>query len=174
MLLPPLAHHMERLLNGGRGWPFALLLSCLFAINFYPAAQVCLGAFLVGGAYILWVLPMMISAQCVQNTTLGCCKNKENDELILRDRYGKHFPMKRNCDECYNVIYNSVPLSLHTELTKLQKIKFNRYRLRFTIETPSEAMKIIQSFQNRLKKGNQDDLLTTLNYTKGHFKRGVE
>ncbi len=119
-------------------------------------------------------LPMMISAQCVQNTALGCCKNKENDELILRDRYGKHFPMKRNCDECYNVIYNSVPLSLHTELTKLQKMKFNRYRLRFTIETPSEAMEIIQSFQNRLEKGNQDDLLTTLNYTKGHFKRGVE
>ncbi|HKM20431.1 MAG TPA: U32 family peptidase [Lachnospiraceae bacterium] len=120
-------------------------------------------------------LPMMISAQCIQNTTIGC-NPQSGAQLILRDRYGKHLQMQKNCAECYNVIYNSVPLSLHNELPKLMKMGFESYRLRFTKETPEQAETIVKCFQDRLISDEKvtNDFLAEQEYTKGHFSRGVE
>lgn len=53
---------------------------------------------------------MMVSAQCICKNTIGC--KKQPVELTLVDRMRNHFPVKNNCRECYNVIYNSLPLSL--------------------------------------------------------------
>ncbi len=70
-LLPPLMYFMERMLRGGRVWPFALVLCALFTINFYPAAQCCVFAFLSGGAYILLLLPRAERGRAVLRTLIG-------------------------------------------------------------------------------------------------------
>ena len=60
--------------------------------------------------------PMMISAGCVRKTS-GQCKGSGDAFLQIRDRMGETFPVRCVCgrdrDLCHNVIFNSVPLSLH-------------------------------------------------------------
>ena len=58
-------------------------------------------------------LPLMITAQCIHKNTLGCMH--QHKVLNLKDRYSVHFPVKNFCSECYNVIYNSLPVCLFKE-----------------------------------------------------------
>lgn len=60
-------------------------------------------------------IPMMVTANCVTQTLDRCRKGEGGRILELTDRYHKRFPVMRNCTHCFNVIYNSVPLSLHKE-----------------------------------------------------------
>ncbi|MBP3700565.1 MAG: U32 family peptidase, partial [Lachnospiraceae bacterium] len=55
-------------------------------------------------------LPVMVSAQCVHRTTEGC--DGKPGVLQLRDRKSKKFSVRNCCRYCFNVIYNSEPLSL--------------------------------------------------------------
>lgn len=109
-------------------------------------------------------IPMMITANCIQRT-LGHCDKSNNQVTILEDRYGKVFPVKRDCRHCLNIIYNSVPLFLKPEA---DKTKANiDYRLDFTIENRKEMKLILDSFMY-----NSD--YKPSEYTTGHEKRGVE
>ena len=113
-------------------------------------------------------LPMMISANCL-NKTRGVC-NKKQQIIILKDRYEKKFPVYTDCFSCYNIIYNSVPLSLH----KLFEKKMNpggNYRLDFTTENQNETMQIIRYFSG-ISENYQAPFYKE--YTTGHLKRGVE
>lgn len=64
-------------------------------------------------AMVYGYLPLMTSAQCVHANTEKC--DRERGILYLKDRYGKYFPVKNNCTECYNTIYNTTPLMLFDE-----------------------------------------------------------
>lgn len=77
-------------------------------------------------------IPMMVTANCVQKTTDRCQPQENPKALDLIDRYHKRFPVQRNCTHCFNVIYNSVPLSLHKELCKWSGLVTGR--LDFTTE----------------------------------------
>lgn len=115
-------------------------------------------------------LPMMITANCV-NKTAGKCK-KQNGYTKLTDRYGKVFPVYSDCTCCYNIIYNSVPLSLHKLWDKKDKqLPFSALRLDFTIESVTETKKIIQYF-NELYSQYREPFYKE--FTTGHYKRGVE
>ncbi len=125
-------------------------------------------------------IPMMITANCVAKTTTGCLKAEVQPEamkdniLYLADRYKKRFPVCLNCTHCMNIIYNSVPLSLHSQLERWQK-KVD-IRLDFTIEGTQEMLDIITFFiktKNRTEKGKLP-ALPYQEYTTGHEKRGVE
>lgn len=110
----------------------------------------------------------MISANCL-NKTRGVC-NKKQQIIILKDRYEKKFPVYTDCFSCYNIIYNSVPLSLH----KLFEKKMNpggNYRLDFTTENQNETMQIIRYFSG-ISENYQAPFYKE--YTTGHLKRGVE
>lgn len=112
-------------------------------------------------------IPMMISANCLYRT-LGRCtaeKHRPQKPAILKDRFGKTFPAAANCLHCMNVIYNSVPLSLHKELSHWRKAA--DLRLDFTLETPEEIPGILDCFMNGAPFPKTE-------YTTGHEKRGVE
>ncbi len=120
-------------------------------------------------------IPMMVTANCVARTTSGCRKGTEENVVQLIDRYQKQFPVVLNCTHCMNIIYNSVPLSLHGEWSKWQSRA--AMRLDFTIESKQETLEILDFFYE-LYQGtgavNGRYQLPYKEYTTGHEKRGVE
>lgn len=115
-------------------------------------------------------LPMMVTANCVRKTVGDCVLGKkgETKPLILTDRYGKEFPVAVNCRQCYNTIYNSVPLSLH----RLVEKRKGKYRLDFTIEDEKETERVMAFFCHTYKKGGGEPPYKE--YTTGHSKRGAD
>lgn len=126
-------------------------------------------------------IPMMITANCVERTTSGCRKgtlntgrNNGNNQVELIDRYQKKFPVVLNCEHCMNIIYNSVPLSLHGEWSKWQNVV--DMRLDFTTEGKEETKLTLdyftELFENRYVEASPRAIFG--DYTTGHEKRGVE
>lgn len=116
-------------------------------------------------------LPLMITAQCIHKNTLGCMH--QPDVLTLKDRYSVHFPVKNFCPECYNVIYNSLPVCLFKEDATVKKIAPAAVRLSLTIETEEETEQILTIYGDIYKNGGILGQLP-MECTNGHFKRGVE
>lgn len=116
-------------------------------------------------------LPLMITAQCIHKNTLGCMH--QPDVLTLKDRYSVHFPVKNFCSECYNVIYNSLPVCLFKEDVTVKKIAPAAVRLSFTIETEEETEQILTIYGDIYKNGGILGQMP-MECTNGHFKRGVE
>lgn len=115
-------------------------------------------------------IPMMITANCVSKTGGKCYHDGQVHDLMLSDRYKKVFPVSSRCSYCYNVIYNSVPHSLHKDvhgrLTDVCK------RITFTMESGQQCSKIL-AFWEALEMGNMSTMPYE-EYTTGHEKRGVE
>ena len=82
-------------------------------------------------------LPMMISAQCIRKTTLGCSGKPEI--MWLKDRKEMRFPVVNQCRFCYNTIYNSAPLSLLGLSASVKGLGPKALRLNFTVEEPAAA-----------------------------------
>ncbi len=122
-------------------------------------------------------IPMMITANCIHKTTAqGCCPAKEQI-LTLTDRYRKNFPVAIECSHCLNILYNSVPLSLHNQLEKWHN-KVNM-RIDFTVESGNETKQIMEFFLGRIStcgasKTKRCEEPPYKDYTTGHEKRGVE
>ncbi len=116
-------------------------------------------------------LPLMITAQCIHKNTLGCMH--QPDVLTLKDRYSVHFPVKNFCPECYNVIYNSLPVCLFKEDVTVKKIAPAAVRLSFTTETEEETEQILTIYGDIYKNGGILGQMP-MECTNGHFKRGVE
>ena len=108
-------------------------------------------------------IPMMITANCVLRTT-DRCKKGSGEILSLTDRYRKKFPVVRNCLHCMNIIYNSVPYSLHQDHAKWKGIS---KRMDFTLETAAEMREVLKTFF-------EGETFPFREYTTGHEKRGVE
>ncbi len=113
-------------------------------------------------------MPLMVTANCLKKT-LGTC-NKKPETVTLTDRYQKSFPVYTDCFCCYNLIYNSVPLSLH-KLFASPPYPEGNYRLDFTGEDGKETSRIIGYFCEILEKYREPFYQE---YTTGHYKRGVE
>ena len=121
-------------------------------------------------------VPMMISAQCLYKNTKGGCEKdeKKGHRTVLVDRMGKSLPVICFCRYCFNVIYNSVPLSLHTELEKIRSLDIPSVRLSFTVEKPEEALAVTGFFIKLLSGTSEAGPVPFKEYTKGHFIKGVE
>lgn len=115
-------------------------------------------------------LPMMITANCIQKTINGCNPVKKQRILPLQDRYQKVFPVYTNCTFCHNIIYNSVPLSLHKDMRRYEE-SFT-CRLMFTVEDKKQTLEVFKFFE-ALYKGEKPQV-PYQDYTTGHEKRGVE
>ena len=116
-------------------------------------------------------LPLMITAQCIHKNTLGCMHQLK--VLNLKDRYSVYFPVKNFCSECYNVIYNSLPVCLFKEDVTVKKIAPVAVRLSFTTETEEETEQILTIYGDIYKNGGILGQMP-MECTNGHFKRGVE
>ena len=113
-------------------------------------------------------LPMMITANCLNKTRRIC--DKKAQVVMLKDRYGKQFPVYTDCLSCYNIIYNSVPLSVHKLFEDYKWLKGN-FRLDFTLEDAVETSQLIRYFGGLLGDYKAPFYKE---YTTGHLKRGVE
>lgn len=116
-------------------------------------------------------IPLMVSAQCLKKTVKGCSKKME--WLSLRDRKKKRFPVQTVCRFCYNVIYNEVPLSLIGEWKEIRSLSPSVVRLCFTTEKKEEILQVTKEFAAEIFHdgwmGEKER-----EFTRGHFKRGVE
>ena len=108
--------------------------------------------------------PLMTSAGCVHKNTLNC--DKKTQITYLKDRYKVLFPVKNYCNDCYNVIYNSVPVLLFEEKNRLKDYGVVHFRMDFTVESEKDVENVLRLFET----GNG----RVIDYTNGHYKRGVE
>lgn len=115
--------------------------------------------------------PLMISSQCVYKNTSSCDKKKR--VFYLKDRYGKEFPVKCRCEDCYNLIYNISPLSLLHHFQEVCSLKTEGVRLSFSLENAEETEQIFEYYRQAVS-GSLCREQYLSDYTNGHFKRGVE
>ena len=116
-------------------------------------------------------IPMMITANCIKKTAGHCNAGynrlnnlTETDESMrIRDRYGTNFPVETNCRHCYNIIYNSVPYSLHLQTKEILRAGADIWRYDFTVESGPDCIRILEGIEFPYEK-----------HTTGHLKRGVE
>lgn len=117
-------------------------------------------------------IPMMLSANCVRKTASACPGREDSgngrETCYLTDRYHVRFPVLCNCKHCYNVLYNSVPYSLHQKREELSGMQLFAQRLDFVLETESQVEKILDYYFGKR------DVFPVTEYTAGHYKRGVE
>lgn len=118
-----------------------------------------------GEVIVYGYLPMMVSAGCIQKTTRGCLK--KSGQTTITDRYRNPFVVKNECDYCYNILYNYVPLYLGDRMEEVYQIGPERIRLMFTTERQQEVRQILNAYfeGKELPEGT---------YTRGHWKRGIK
>lgn len=118
-----------------------------------------------GEVIVYGYFPMMISAGCIQKTTRGCLK--KSGQTTITDRYRNPFVVKNECDYCYNILYNYVPLYLRDRMEEVYQIGPGRIRLMFTTERQQEVRQILSAYfeGKELPEGT---------YTRGHWKRGIK
>lgn len=116
-------------------------------------------------------LPMMVSAQCLKKNTDRC--DKVQEILYLKDRKNKEFPVKTHCQFCYNTIYNGTPLVLLENSKEILSLSPRSIRLSFTVEKKKEVVAITQKYIDAFYK-QSFSRLELPDFTRGHFKRGVE
>ncbi len=116
-------------------------------------------------------IPLMITANCIYKTNVSCqiSKGVMSHRAFLKDRYGKIFTAITNCKHCYNIIYNSVPLSLHK---KYNKSLPGLYRLQFSIEDKKEMKHILDFYRNWMQDIQRE--FPVKEYTTAHENRQVE
>lgn len=130
------------------------------------------------GEFLLYgYVPLMVSAQCVYKNYDQCYKNKNGKEknLYLKDRYFKKFFIKRNCKDCYNIIYNSQPISLFHHADGIRKLGFGSYRIAFVSEDRAQMRNVLRTFEQAFIEGKAVTALEKKDsFTNGHFRRGVD
>lgn len=115
-------------------------------------------------------IPLMISANCINQTLNKCDKTKKI--LYIKDRIGKNFSVVNVCNYCYNVIYNNYPLSLLGVSQKVKRLKPESIRISFTTETALQTKNILETYISVYY--NNKNIIEKEAYTRGHFNRGVE
>ncbi len=127
---------------------------------------------LKGSAWMIYGrVPMMISANCLQKSTHGC---KNLPVVYLKDRMGVLFPTRCVCTYCYNIIYNSLPISMHEEQMKYREQgELSELRLYFSVEDAAQTRQILTRF-GLLHRAEEPGVASEdYAFTRGHFKRGV-
>lgn len=135
--------------------------------------------------------PLMVTAGCLRKTS-GRCTKADNGFLYLTDRKNARFPVRTDCAFCHNVIFNSVPTSLHRQTRDPAFQGAPVHLLSFTDEDGRKAGEILDAYlqlENITEtpggstaaavKDRIDELLRTdtssqsAGYTAGHFNKGA-
>lgn len=115
--------------------------------------------------------PMMVSAQCITKTVKSCTRRREM--LMMKDRTGAMLPVKNHCGFCYNTIYNPSPVSLLGSEDVIRRLNPGRISVRFTVEDRNRTEKVLDVFVRAFLHGETAQP-PFKDFTRGHFKRGVE
>lgn len=116
--------------------------------------------------------PLMISSQCLHKNTLKC--DGKAGMLQMKDRYGNLFPVRSQCSDCYNIIYNASPLSLLHHMPEIRLLGPEAVRISFTTENRTEAEQIFACYRQAVSSRGDSREKYLQDYTNGHWKRGVE
>ncbi|MGO5052258.1 DUF3656 domain-containing U32 family peptidase [Lachnospiraceae bacterium LCP25S3_G4] len=114
--------------------------------------------------------PVMVSAQCIQKNTFKCTHVQGN--LLLKDRCNKEFVVKNCCDYCYNVIYNTAPVVLLDQQDEISQLGARSLRLQFSIEDASQTQQVLEAYVDTFF--NNQSRVLDIEFTRGHFKRGIK
>ena len=117
-------------------------------------------------------IPMMITAGCVKKTT-GKCSRAEQGFFAIEDRKGMRFPVRCVCGHCSNVIYNSLPLSLHGFVKNADPVISGAagWICAFTTESGAETMDILRWY---ITGGEDKDARSVFReYTTGHYRKSA-
>jgi putative protease len=116
----------------------------------------------------------MVSEYCVIGSTFGgksnnkgCTYDCGRNAFSLKDRMGEEFRVITD-KFCRSHIYNNVPVNLIPHIKELRKNKINNFRVDFIDENEKEVREILQMVMDEEYIGEYK------NYTRGHYKRGVE
>ena len=122
-------------------------------------------------------IPMMISAGCIRKTQGECTSKREQNYAVtmqLTDRMKHILPVTCACRYCYNVIWNSVPLSLHKQFQDIVKMHVaETFRIDLQLENAQQTDAVL-AFWKAILQNEQTGNPPYADYTTGHFKRGVE
>ena len=86
---------------------------------------------------------------------------------------GAMLPVKNHCRFCYNTIYNPSPVSLLGNEDLIRRMGLARIRLQFTVEDAQQTEKVLEAFSASFMGGKTIEP-PFKDFTRGHFKRGVE
>lgn len=136
-----------------------------------PVVQACCQAHIPGELVVYGHAPMMVSAQCITRTVKSCTHDR--GLLMLKDRTGAMLPVKNHCRFCYNTIYNPSPVSLLGNEDLIRRMGLERIRLQFTVEDVEQTGKVLEAFSASFMGGKAIEP-PFKDFTRGHFKRGVE
>lgn len=129
-------------------------------------------------------LPLMTTHQCPVGLFIGekksgrFCKLRNNSEgYYLKDRKNVAFPIKNDCFNCVTTILNNTPLFALNKAKEFNKLNKEFLRLSFIDESPEMIENIIKehkkAFINKENFNLKESPLKNLEYTNGHFFRGV-
>lgn len=117
---------------------------------------------------------LMVSEYCMTGSLFGgkskdsgCSSPCLRSGYTLKDRKGVRFRVEAD-RYCRSHIYNSVPLNLIPNLEDLGRIGAKHFRLDFIDESFEETKNILESYEEGRFEGSFE------NFTRGHYKRGVE
>lgn len=117
---------------------------------------------------------LMVSEYCMTGSLFGnkskdsaCSKPCLRSSYTLKDRKGVRFKVETD-RYCRSHIYNSVPINLIPNIEDLGRLGAKHFRLDFIDESYEETKNILGSFAEGKFEGSFE------NYTRGHYKRGVE
>lgn len=117
-------------------------------------------------------IPMMVTANCIVRSFDREHCPRPDTKRWLKDRTGQRMYVKTECGVCCNTIYNSVPLSMHKHMQKLQTLyeeqMLGAFTLYFTMESAARTKEILDFYLHPTP-----DAWTPGSYTNGHFQRGV-
>lgn len=122
-------------------------------------------------AVVYGYLPAMVSAQCIQSTVEGC--SRQPRVRYVRDRTGQNLPVKNFCQFCYNVLYNPKPLFLLGQEHLADGLRGAVLRIQFSLETPQQMQEVVDQYAGYFCQGKAVSLQLD-DFTRGHWKRGVE
>ena len=117
---------------------------------------------------------LMVSEYCAIGSVFGnksdnkaCIENCVKGSYRLKDRKGEEFRIDTD-KYCRSYIYNNVPLNLIPNIDEIKKNNISSFRLDFIHESYEETMEVLGNYIERKWDGEFK------NYTRGHYKRGVE
>ena len=118
--------------------------------------------------------PVMITAQCFINNYLDGCGYNRSKRFSFRDEKGNRFFSVNNCRDCYSIIYNGVPTDNVKQLTNNRNTDItNEYLIDFTIESVDQTKKVMDRLE-KIQTGETDIESDELDYTRGHYIKGIE
>jgi len=117
---------------------------------------------------------LMISEYCPIGSIFGgksscssCSEKCQNGDYLLKDRKEEQFPLRTD-KFCRSYIYNTVATNLIPNLKEIKESGLKSFRIDLIDESYDETLKILSFYKEGKWQGEY------VNFTRGHYKRGVE